>query len=137
VTKNKRYAPVLIQGRLITYCNVFVSDCTRAFACEIPHWWHGKEQTANENIGWLNSGHGALHGWVKNIDETGARVSALVGRPTVAVWRNPNPNIPGHMAMVLPDHDALVIAQAGRENFERCRLNVGFGDRPVEFWSHA
>ncbi len=133
VERNPRYRPA--NGK--TWCKTFVWDVTRAMSAEIPHWWMGKELTANEAIQWLAGANGAAHGWKQELNSDAARVSALAGRPTVVVWRNPAPPpAHGHMAMVLPDSMELVIAQAGTANFSRCRINVGFGDKPVTFWSH-
>jgi len=138
VTRNPRYkTKVGANGKILTWCNIFVWDCTRNMCAEIPFWWMGKEQRANDMIHWLNGANGAAHGWRKELTPEAARVSALAGRPTVATWKNPVALLPGHMAMVLPDSNDLVIAQAGQDNFDRCRLNVGFGTKPVVFWSHA
>lgn len=134
VTRNPRYRANPITGQ--TFCNVFCSDVTTACSAPLYHWWLGREMTANETIQWLSGANGAAHGWRQELNSDAARVSALAGRPTVATWRNPIASKPGHMAMVLPDSMELVIAQAGAENFSRCRINVGFGDKPVIFWSH-
>jgi hypothetical protein len=136
VEKNPRYKPLIeVPNNLKTFCNIFCWDCTRALGCEIPHWWLNSELTANEMISWLD-GRGELHGWKKATKEE-ARVSALAGRPTVAAWKNPKRSAPGHMAMVLPDSKEIIIAQAGKDNFARARLSVGFGDFSVSFWVHA
>ncbi len=134
VTRNHRYRANAVTGQ--TFCNIFVWDVTAAMGAPLSHWWLGRELTANEVIQWLEGANGAAHGWRKELNATAARVSALAGRPTVAVWKNPIASKPGHMAMVLPDSMDLVIAQAGKENFDRCRINVGFGDKLVNFWSH-
>lgn len=132
VERNPRYRPTAEK----TWCKTYVWDVTRAMGAEIPHWWMGKELTANEAIQWLAGANGSAHGWRQELNSDAARIAALSGRPTIVVWRNPIASKPGHMAIVLPDSNELVISQAGASNFARARINVGFGDKPVTFWSH-
>lgn len=118
-----------------TWCNIYVSDVTRALACEIPHWWEGRELTANKMATWLAT-YGAVYGWLE-VDEDGARIAASAGRPTVVSWQNRGVGS-GHIAMVLPPHNGhTVIAQAGRECGFGIELADGFGAAaPLRFYAH-
>lgn len=118
-----------------TYCNIFVSDVTRALACEIPHWMAGKEMTANAMFRWLANEDGKRNGWTAAMDAGEAVGFASRGYPVVVAFENKQG--PGHIAIVLPSDKAVVeIAQAGRVNFERAELAKGFGSRTVRFFIH-
>lgn len=131
----------------LTFCNIYVWDCTRLLDCEIPHWvepWgavalpgRGREQTANDMADWLQD-YGAKHGWGP-CGPTTAQLLASLGNPCVAVWRNPGGV--GHIAMVRPGElhpeKGPCIAQAGRRNFRHGHVLDGFGaGRPVEYFVH-
>jgi hypothetical protein len=144
VEATPRYRPVPAPRGTTTWCNIFVWDATRALGAEVPHWvdeagrsvpaGKGKELTANGTLRWLTT-HGPADGW-REEDAAGAQRAAEAGSPALAIWHNPFG--PGHVALVVPCHDAGVhIAQAGAACF-RCRpLAHGFGDRPARFFVHA
>lgn len=119
----------------ITWCNLAVWDATRALGCDVPHWHRGKELTANGMILWLRS-EGVLRGWA-HVSEASARLAANRGEAVVAAWLNPHGGH-GHVAMVrpTPDGEPLRIWQAGARNLNSAPLAVGFGSRPVSFYSH-
>lgn len=137
-----RYRPV---GG-VTFCNIFVWDCTRLLGCEVPHWCdsegrqspagRGRELTANGMRDWLEV-YGPERGWTK-CKAIAAQVTANLGHPTVAVWRNLGGT--GHVAMVRPGEADPVkgpcIAQAGKRNFYRGHVRDGFGAHPVEYFVH-
>ena len=131
VKEKTRYTPV---GKA-TWCNIFVNDVTRALACEVPHWWLGKELTANDMLKWLGDERGLRHGW-RSCNTEDAIARASLGFPTVVVWANPNG--PGHIAILkgLQDRPVPLIAQAGATNFERGTVLEGFGPRQVLFFPH-
>jgi len=131
VEKHPRYAP----GDGKTWCATFAWDVSRALAAELPHWWLGKELTANTLADWL-SVTGPSHGWHPTSAED-AQAAANIGRPAVAIWKNPGGGH-GHVAVLVPSHGAsgVVIAQAGASNFVRRPLADGFGNLPVLFYSH-
>ena len=128
-----------------TFCNVFVSDVTRALNAEIPHWvdgagepsevGHGFEQTANRINTWLWQ-HGQRFGWHDCTAEQ-ARTVAAKGHPVVASWANFHG--PGHVVVVTaspPYPQQIHVAQAGVLRTERCKLKAAFGSRVAEFFWH-
>jgi hypothetical protein len=144
VEATPRYRPVPTPRGLTTWCNVFVSDVTRALGAEIPHCVdeagrsipveQGVELTANRTLRWLET-HGAADGW-READAAGAMRAAQAGSPAVAVWHNPSG--PGHLAIVVPCEDEGVhIAQAGAACFGGRPLAHGFGNRPARFFVHT
>lgn len=131
----------------LTFCNIFVWDCTLLLGCEVPHWagvggepvavGRGREQTANDMSDWLQD-FGARYGWGPCGPAT-AQLLASRGNPAVAVWRNPGGT--GHIAMVRPGDLHPVrgpcIAQAGKTNFRHGHVLEGFGaGRPVDYFVH-
>lgn len=136
-----RYAPM--PGA--TRCNTYAWDVTRALSCEIPHWLRGRELRANDLVQWLEGslvGHyplqGPAHGW-REVDEHAAVARAGAGFPTVCTWRNPNPKLSGHIAIVMPSDASgrTMISQAGRSVLAYAPLANGFGSvKPIRFWTH-
>jgi hypothetical protein len=136
VKTNPRYtARPDAQGRLQTYCNIFVADATKALGCEIDHWWLGKELNANAVHDWLEK-IGSSYGWIV-CDGYRAVLAATQGHPAVVVWKNPQGGS-GHVAMVLPSTGQEIrIAQAGRNNLFDAPLKDGFGNvAPLKFYYH-
>ena len=127
VQDNPRYQ-VNRQGRNETYCNIYVSDVTRALGAEVPHYADkttGQPVSSGENAiamnanrmnDWLN-GIGRNYGWVK-VTAQQAQNYANNGRPAVASWKNDSGH--GHIQIVSPSADGtydpargVAIAQAG------------------------
>ena len=102
---------------LDTYCNIFVSDVTKAMGAEIPHWLNNKEQSATDMLAWLKSQFAFDLGW-HPVSAEQAKILADQGKPTIAVTE-------GHISMVVPgdgftDENGVFwpsSAQAGRINF--------------------
>ena len=121
----------------LTFCNIFVWDCTCALGCEIPHWaddegapcavGDGTEMTANRMHEWLAAESG---GWKPCTVRDGAARAAL-GFPVVAAWRNPAGV--GHVAMVLPGG---LVASAGRLNAWLKPLPHSFGAVKPDYFTH-
>lgn len=132
---------------LVTFCNIYVWDCTKLLGCEVPHWagpdgapanpGRGQEQTANDMVNWL-SDVGPRYGWGPS-GPASAQLYASRGNPTIAVWYNHGGV--GHIAMVRPGElhpmKGPCIAQAGKQNFRSGHVADGFGvGRPVEYFVH-
>lgn len=121
-----------------TFCNIFVSDVTKSMSSEVPHWWLGGELSANRTMWWFRI-HGKDNGWSETDEMTG-RANALVGRPVVAIWANPDSSKSGHIAILVPPRFAneTDIAQAGKTNFSRGSIWSGFTrSMKVRFFVHA
>jgi hypothetical protein len=130
VVTAKRYLPTASA----TYCNIFAWDATSALGAEIPHWVGGRELNANATLGWLESS-GPANGW-REVDELEACGFASLGKPAVAIWRNPTGKS-GHVAVLLPPGPGTRIAQAGATNLFDAPLAQGFGKaKPIRFFAH-
>ena len=129
-----------ITKKVSTYCNVALTDLTKALGCEIPRWWQrGAELvqlSANDQQRWLQQ-EGPRHGW-RNSTPIAAQARANLGYPSVATWFNPEEGHSGHVALFRPDRgeQGLFIAQAGLTNFSRGPLSSGFGARAVLCFTH-
>ena len=119
-----------------TFCNIFVSDVTRAMWADIPHRINGKWQLVHDNASWLKAG---TDGWHHCSGEEAQAVADL-GRPAVAVY-DPADIKHGHIAMIVPSEGAhgIWIAQAGARNYRRAPIAMGFGAFAPEcfFFHHA
>jgi len=144
VEENPRYKP----GK-DTYCNIFVTDATRAMGAEIPHWVMpgdgapvppgtkgAEELDANKTARWLES-HGPSHGW-RLVPAEQAQAHANDGRPAVVVLDNGTKI--GHVAMVRPGEFATnsgcAIANVGASNKAHSQVADRFGTTSVKYWIH-
>ena len=124
-------------GHQETMCNVFLSDVTAALGCPVPRGDARKWLRANDQIDWLRSDAAVLAGWRETTAQTGA-ARAFVGFPTVVTFKAPSGS--GHVALLVPTppgRTGAYVAQAGRRCSSRLSLAGGFGDLPVQFWTHA
>lgn len=144
VGDNSRYAAGQ-QGKGETYCNIYVSDATRAMGAEIPHRVDaqgnpvatgGSELDANATIQWIEQ-HGTQQGW-RAVSPEEAQRMANQGQPVVATFKNPGGI--GHVAMVRPGEyspqTGPTIAQAGAKNFNEGSATTGFGRHPIVYYVH-
>ncbi len=132
VETNPLYArrDVTGDGKPETFCNLFVSNVTKALGCPIP--W----KLANDQFTWLISDQGRATGWIQ-IESIGSTALVELGAVVIAIWCNPGGQ--GHVAMVVPSPDGaggLFIAQAGRHNFSCEPLEKGFGNIRPSFFGH-
>jgi hypothetical protein len=99
-----RYAPR--DGQ--TFCNIYVSDFTRAWGYEIPHKMNGVELTADKTGRMIQAGE--IPRW-KQCSGPSAGIRAVLDEPVVAF----SPGAPGHIAIVTVDMDSreLWVHQAG------------------------
>ena len=96
---------------------------------------------ANAQFDWLASQEGVEAGWEPVPSGVEAQARANRGFLVVAVCQNPDPERPGHIAVVRPEvrtaeevrAEGPAIAQAGRQNFRRTTLVVGFKNHPGAF----
>lgn len=145
VAENPRYRP----GKN-TYCNIFVTDATRAMGAEIPHWVNREdgspvapgtagadELDANETARWLDK-HGSQYGW-REVPPELAQEMANDGRPAVVVRENPGSI--GHVAMVRPGEyspeQGCAIANVGASNKAHSTTRGSFLTTDVKYWVHS
>jgi hypothetical protein len=131
-----------------TYCNIFVSDATRAMGAEVPHWVMpdgspaapgtkgAHELDANATVNWLDK-HGAEYGW-RPATAQEAQAVANDGHPAVVVMEKPGAI--GHVAMVRPgdysEANGPATANVGAHNLSRDTVQHGFGTKQVQYFVH-
>lgn len=143
----EKHVVELAEGKRVdTYCNVALSDLTKALGCEIPRWWQRGalmvQLSANDQQRWLRR-EGVQHGW-RGCTVAEAQARANMGYPAATTWLNPEVHPvtkreqPGHVGLFVPDRGelGLFIAQAGMTNFSRGTLSSGFGARAVLCFTH-
>jgi hypothetical protein len=135
-----------------THCSAFVAAAAERLGIYIlrpPE--HSQTLLANAQYEWLGA-QGARRGWAALADALDAQNHANLGYLVVAVYRNHNANMPGHIAIVRPveksvaefEPGGLQITQAGLENYRITTLRHGFSGHPgavenqeVRFFAHA
>lgn len=132
-------------GQAETFCNIFVSDATKALACEVPHWWLRHELDVDQMMVWLQRAP-AMHGWGQQAEEV-ARLAANKGQPVIAVWPGHmfgGAKVAGHIAMLMPTPAASIqprCAAAGATNVFDAPLSASFGvdfrQHPMMYFVHA
>lgn len=135
---NKRYAA--ISGT--SFCNIFVSDVTRAMDVEISRWINGKKMWKTSIYEWLTDpSQGEYLGWERVLPYS-AQEEANRGYPTIVMTVPSNGRL-GHMAMVIPGAGEIVkgksypiSAQAGLTNFvgESVYASQQFREREVVYF---
>ncbi len=115
-----------------TFCNCYISVLGAALGAPIA------PALANQQHDWLMSEEGRMAGWSK-VDADTARQRAQLGYPTVASWKNPKPDQPGHIALVVPAPTgvaSLHVSAAGHENFIRAPIGRSFGGLTPDYFTH-
>jgi len=108
-----------------TACNFFIAMVTKELGCPIP------QLLANDQADWVAAGN---DGWYPTT-KAGAQSAALMGQVAVAMWHNLGGH--GHASLVLPYPGAMMIAQAGRTNFNLGTLAQGWGSIQPAFYAHS
>jgi hypothetical protein len=122
-----------------THCSAFVAaTCERLGISILRPPEHPQLLLADAQFDWLGSNAGEAAGWrpVKSPPE--AQDQANAGHIVVAIWKNPDPEIAGHVAMVRPARksadllatEGVDIIQAGLTNYDRTNLRKGFKNHP-------
>lgn len=135
VNKSPRYQPQKVDGRLITFCNIFLWDWSISMCAEIPHFVDGKEMVINATIDRLRTGK--EDGW-RDCGQDDAHAMAKTGMPVIVTWYNPHRG-PGHVAVVEPEK-RLTVAQAGRICGYGLSLSAAFGAQrlsSLQYWYHV
>lgn len=137
---NPRYTPRAIppNPKTQTFCNIAVTDFLEHMGVLGPHWWIGRELSANTLVNWFNI-IGPSYGWT-TVSVQQAIDNANTGKPTIVGWKNPTGES-GHVAILRHQLEAgpePVIAQAGKTCFSRGLLSEGFGvySSQVTYWAH-
>jgi hypothetical protein len=120
------------------YCNIFVSDVTRAMSVEIPHWvdkdGHAVQFGGRAEPGWRELNVQGMRAWLqgegsstwRRVSAEEAQREANSGRPVVVLDSGGT-----HIGIVRPGKlDSTrgpALAQAGKENFGDGNALDGFG----------
>jgi hypothetical protein len=117
-----------------THCSAFVAAaCMKLGIYLLRPPDHPQDLLANAQMGWLRE-HGGAHGWRPVATPAEAQALANSGIIVVAVYENPDPKKPGHIALVRPcvksavdlDTNGPQVIQAGGHNHNSCSLREGF-----------
>jgi hypothetical protein len=122
-----------------THCSAFAGSAAMRLGVYLlrpPE--HSQTLLANAQMGWLHSAEGTSRGWRALPDAAAAQAMANRGALVVAAFENPNPDKPGHIAIVRPGPittGALaqygpMVTQAGGHNALSVPLARGFANHP-------
>jgi hypothetical protein len=138
-----------------THCSAFAASAAMRLGVYLlrpPQ--HSQILLANAQMGWLRSSEAEADGWRMLSGVSAAQTEANRGKLVMAVFENPNPRKPGHIAIVRPspigaatlNQDGPMVTQAGGHNALAAPLAQGFGNHPgawvpggrgaVRFYAH-
>lgn len=134
------------QSQHATHCSAFAAAaCDRLGVYILRPPQHSQVLLANAQQKWLLH-EGEREGWREVKSWTAAQRLANEGEVVVGSFRNPDPNKPGHMALVRPSNRSMEsIAQEGpdfiwasRQNHNSGLIEKCFGEHkdPVLFFVH-
>lgn len=122
-----------------THCSAFAAAAAKRMGIYLlrpPE--HGQQLLANAQAGWLAGGEARKQGWQEISGARRAQMEANRGNLVLAVYANPDPREPGHIAIVRPsekseqalDRNGPQIIQAGNHNHSSTTVRVGFSNHP-------
>jgi hypothetical protein len=105
---------------------------------------------ANAQSKWLEGAAAESEGWRRVPRMQEAQSLANQGRLVVVVYANPDPHVPGHVAIVRPSEKSMhaledngpQIIQAGTHNHNNTNVRIGFNSHPgawpdgVAYYAH-
>jgi hypothetical protein len=118
-----------------THCSAFAAAMAqRAGIYLLRPPEHGQDLLANAQMAWLDGSAGREDGWRPVATPSEAQAAANRGEFVVAVYQNPDPHRPGHIAVLRPsdktqaelDRDGPQEAQAGSHNWLSTAVAEGF-----------
>jgi hypothetical protein len=139
-----------------THCSAFVASIAMRLGIYVlrpPE--HSVVLLANAQMAWLRSAAAMAEGWVALPDVAEAQTRANQGDLVLAAFENPDPDKPGHIAIVRPSNieaatlvaNGPFITQAGAHNTLSAPLDRGFaghrgawidgGRGSVRFFAHS
>lgn len=138
----------------VTHCSTYAASmAARVGIYLLRPPAHGQGDLANAQFAWL-TGPGSQRGW-KEVDAKSGQALANQGYFVLAVFKNPNPSRPGHVAIIRPSEKSLALleangpeeAQAGLHNHTHTTVLRGFADHKgawlpndtgaIRFFAHA
>ena len=143
-------------GSAHTHCSTFVASIAKRMGIYVlrpPD--HSAVLLANAQMGWLGSVAAAGAGWRPVPEAAAAQEDANRGDLVLAAFENPDPDKPGHIAIVRPsgidlatlEEQGPFVTQAGGHNALSTPLARGFRNHPgawlpggggsVRFFAHS
>ena len=138
-----------------THCSAFAAAAADDLGIYLLHPpEHSHVLLANAQYDWLPSAKAREAGWRPVDSPLDAQQAANRGELVVAVFKNPDPTQPGHIAIVRPSDESPgeveakgpQITQAGFNNYRSADLEMGFDHHPgawqpdgkggVKFYAH-
>ena len=122
-----------------THCSAFAAAAAKRLGVYLlrpPD--HGQVLLANAQADWLASDAGRQAGWRSVSRMREAQHRANEGQLVLAVYQNPDPHTPGHVAIVRPslrsaevlEADGPELIQAGQHNHNKINTRVAFENHP-------
>jgi hypothetical protein len=139
-----------------THCSAFAAAAADQLGIYLLHPpEHSHVLLANAQHDWLPSAAGVKAGWCAVENAVDAQRLANAGELVVAAFKNPDPTLAGHIAIIRPAAKSVAailakgpqITQAGFNNYASADLANGFDHHPgawdgagrggVRFYAHA
>jgi hypothetical protein len=125
-----------------THCSAFAAAMAKRLGVYLlrpPE--HGQQLLANAQAEWLAGDAAKSRGWRELEGGAKAQAEANRGNLVMAVFANPDPHRPGHIAIVRPAEKSLSdlkqdgpqIIQAGQHNHRSTVVRLGFRNHPGAF----
>jgi hypothetical protein len=134
-----------------THCSAFSAAVAKRLGIYLlrpPE--HGQSLLANAQSKWLDTDAAEKEGWRRVPSMQKAQSLANQGTLVVVVYPNPDPHVPGHVAIVRPSEKSAhaledngpQIIQAGTHNHNSTNVRIGFSSHPgawpaaVSYYAH-
>jgi hypothetical protein len=134
-----------------THCSAFSAAAAKRLGIYLlrpPE--HGQSLLANAQSKWLETAAAEQEGWQRVPRMQQAQSFANQGKLVVVVFANPDPHVPGHVAIVRPSEKSAhaledngpEIIQAGTHNHNSTNVRIGFSSHPgawpdgVSYYAH-
>lgn len=135
-----------------THCSAFSAAAAKQLGIYLlrpPE--HGQLLLANAQSKWLEGADAEKAGWRRIARMQEAQSLANHGKLVVVVFANPDPHVPGHVAIVRPSEKSVhaleengpQIIQAGTHNHNSTNVRIGFSSHPgawpdgVAYYAHS
>jgi len=122
-----------------THCSAFAASFAKKLGVYLPHPpEYSQILLANAQYKWLDSEEAVKLGWKRIDTAEQAQSNANQGMFVVAIFANPNPNKPGHIAIIKPSLKSSYelqkygpqATQAGEKNFVSIAIKHAFKYHP-------
>jgi hypothetical protein len=135
-----------------SHCSAFAAAVAKRLGVYLLHPpEHGQLLLANAQADWLASEAGAQAGWRSIADMREAQRLANQGDLVLALYKNPDQHVPGHIAVVRPSEKSAMaleetgpeMIQAGQRNHTKISARVGFENHPgawpdgIRYYAHT